>query len=144
MKRKLETFHTHSRHITEFFNTISNFPFILFGLTHLYQGTQIPGFYILMTLCGICSGIHHAKDFPYSIVLDWTPITISLYGIWYYQVYTFLTYVTWSKLLLAVFILLTDHIWTPITVPFGHVLWHVSASFALDSLFLDYEFALRK
>ena len=142
MRRKLETFYTHSPHITEFFNTISNLPFILFGLTHLIEGTRIPGFYTLMILCGVCSGIHHARDFPYSIVLDWTPITLSLYGIWYYKVYACLTWVTFVKLLLAGFILVTDHIWTPITVPFGHVLWHVSASLVLDSLYIEYETSL--
>jgi len=139
-RRKLEPFYTHSPFIAEFWNTISNAPFIIFGGMRLWEGTSMSGFYVLMILCGICSGIHHARDFRYSILLDWTPITISILGILRYKIYEYITLTTWTKLTMATSFLIMDHVWTPIPIPFGHVLWHISAAFAVDSMFQDVVF----
>jgi hypothetical protein len=135
-KRRLEPA---SAYIFEFWNTISNIPFILFGVTRLCEGTELTGFYVLLILCGICSGIHHAIDFPYSVVLDWTPISIALAGILYHQVYLALTLTTWLKIVISITILLTDHILQPMPPPFQHVIWHISAAFSADAALQDYE-----
>lgn len=140
-ERKLESFYTVLPFVAEFWNTVSNLPLILIGLfrlvTYSYE-PKVQFLYEMMILAGVCSGIHHTLPMKHSIVLDWIPIAFTIYAWVEYQVYTYLTLVTWFKIGLAVTVLLTDHVWTPIKVPWGHVFWHVLASFALDSAYRDF------
>lgn len=39
--------------------------------------------------------------------------------------------------LLALTLLATDHLWTPIAVPWGHCFWHVTAALAADAVYGD-------
>lgn len=139
--RKLEQFYTVIPFVAEFWNTLSNLPLILIGLFRLYThtyGAKVKFLYEMMVLAGVCSGIHHALPMRGSIILDWIPIAITLYTWIEYQVYSYITLVTWFKISLALMVLLTDHVWTPIKVPWGHVFWHILASFALDSVYQDF------
>ena len=140
--RKLEKFYTHTPHIAEFWNTISNLPFIIIGLLRLYEGTNLVTFYSLYTLAGVCSGIHHASPYHWTIIIDWMPITLSILmtlkcGIIYY-----LTLVDIFKLFIAFSALISDHVWTPVPVPWGHVYWHLLASFAIDDVYQTVENSL--
>lgn len=131
-ERKLEKSYAISAYIAEFWNTVSNLPFIIIGLLRLYEGTELSQLYFLMILAGICSGIHHATTPRWTIVVDWTPIFMSFLYIFYQGLYTYLSYTAIFQVILALFILVTDHIITYIPVPWGHVMWHIVASLAVD------------
>lgn len=135
--RKLEQPYTHSLYILEFWNTLSNLPFVLIGISRLLEGTLLPGFYCLYILAGLCSATHHAISFRGSLILDWIPISLSLFGIFWYQIWMAITISTATKVLMALMALAVDHIWTPMHVPYGHVVWHILAAFSVDSLYQD-------
>ena len=123
----------------EYYCTISNFPFILLGLSKLYEDTCIPIFYYIYILIGICSSIHHAIIFKYSIIVDYIPISILFSMFFYHDVFSTLVFSTWIKIFLSILILLNDHFYKTISVPWGHVMWHLLASFSVDSALQDYE-----
>lgn len=136
-RRQLESLHTHSTYIAEFYNTLSNLPFIILGLVRLYCGTKLAVLNVLLVAAGICSGIHHCFIFRGSIILDWIPIASSIIYIVYYQLYMLLSAASIIKGLIALAVLYVDHEYTIVPVPFGHVAWHLLAAFAVDSAYAE-------
>jgi len=133
--RKLERFYTHSPYVAEFWNTLSNLPFVIIGVLRLWEGADSLR-YGLYTLAGLASAFHHASSQAWTIVVDWIPIATSLAFSW--QAFFAMTPVTAFLLLLALSTLAADHIWTPTPVPWGHVMWHLLAAIAVDRLYQDY------
>ncbi len=140
-ERKLEKFYDVNIHIAEFWNTLTNIPFILIGLYNLLFYTfdwNLTVAYFLLTMCGIGSSIHHASPHKWTIVIDWIPISCSiLFVLWSGIIYS----ISMKSLIFSIIsfgILLTDHICTPISVPWGHCLWHILASIAVNSIYSDY------
>jgi hypothetical protein len=150
-------------YIAEYWNTLSNLPFIVIGSLRLGQLAaifviylisrtdpliipqnqkqleQIFNLYFLYMCAGICSAFHHAHHKRWTIVIDWIPIASSLIlliGFWP-ALLSYITVTSWCKLVFAMCILINDHIITTIPVPFGHVMWHIVASFAIDSAYQD-------
>lgn len=110
---------------------------------------------LLLLVCGWCSAIHHSlcdQYGKYTIVLDWIPIASSLYVIG-------TTYKTntqenqtlmWTSLstssvcicIIALCILLEDHVIKNVKAPWGHVTWHLTASIGITFVYLDWIAAL--
>ena len=140
-ERKLEPFHTHTQWIAEFWNTMSNLPFILIGIVRLE--TQLVNFrplylqYQFMIFAGICSAIHHATTQKWTIIIDWIPIVSSILLNLNYLSYAELPEIL--ILLMAFFWLLTDHVVTPMPVPWGHVVWHIMAAYSIDTFYQKIE-----
>jgi len=137
--RKLESFYTHSRHIAEFWNTLSNLPFVLIGLYRLWHGVNFVDLYILYVLAGVCSAFHHAHPKKWTIVIDWIPILISGYLAWEYDVWYHTSTTSRVWLGFAFGTLINDHVCTSLPVPKGHVLWHILAAYSIDSAYQDLE-----
>lgn len=137
--RKLETKYTHSLYIAEFWNTISNLPFIIIGILRLIELEpnyfELEYLYTFMVLAGFASGFHHAMHEKWTILIDWIPILISIYLFIHYDLLQFVSYASLFQFGLAMFVLLTDHIYTTIPVPWGHVMWHILACFSIDSIY---------
>ncbi len=138
-ERKLEPFFTITNYIAEFWNTISNIPFVIIGLLRLIEGTSLQKEYQLIVLAGIASAIHHATTPKWTIIIDWIPITWSGWHIWQEGYITYISQTALFEIFLAIFILATDHIYTYIPVPWGHVFWHVLAAFAIDCAYQSIE-----
>ncbi len=136
-ERKPEQFFTHTKWIAEFWNTLSNLPFILIGFIRLECDTQLKFNYQLMIFTGICSVIHHATTQKWTLIIDWIPILISLV--------VNLNYLSYAEMpemliLLVAFVwLLIDHIATPVPVPWGHVIWHILAAYSIDIFYQKIE-----
>lgn len=132
-------------YISEFFCTITNVPFIIVGLYNLYYLSPtdfeiMHTLYWLMVFAGIASGIHHAFIFRGSIILDWIPIASSILLLVYnfnFKILTFVTFTSWIKFTIALAILLSDHLCTPLKVPIGHCAWHLAACWAVNSMYRD-------
>lgn len=136
--------------IGEFWNTMSNLPFIIIGLYRLFiVGVPIPIFwdlYLLYISAGVCSAIHHTcAHIPgnkWSIFVDWFPIGISLviniilFAI-HPELFETISILSGVLLIMAFTILISDHICTPCKVPFGHSLWHIFAALAIDCFYQD-------
>jgi len=141
--RKLESPYTHCSHIHEFFNTISNLFFIVIGIIRLcdqqiYDNPHMFNLYVLYTMAGFCSGFHHMKNYRLTIVIDWIPIGCSiLYLTNNLFLLSHISLVSYIKLFTALFVLATDHIFHRINTPWGHVFWHILASFSIDSAYMD-------
>lgn len=134
--RRTEKYYAKSNHIAEWYNTISNLGFIILGMIRIYEyGWSAE--YALFTLAGICSGIHHATTQRWTIILDWIPIMWSLMIIINNHYLWLISLGTWFQILCALFILIDDHIMQTMHVPWGHVMWHVLASFAIDSMYQE-------
>jgi len=131
-KRKLEPFFQISSYVAEFWNTISNAPFIIIGLLRLMEGTDLETEYKLMVLAGIASAIHHATTPRWTILIDWAPIAWSCFHILRSNYLLYLSPTAIFEILLAFFILVTDHVYTYIPVPWGHVFWHIVAALSID------------
>jgi hypothetical protein len=138
MRRPEPAYHK-SAYIYEFYNTLSNLPFIFIGLARLAESNNSNNItnklYLAMVFCGVCSGIHHAVNFRGSIILDYIPIVYSLIyltnmGLWYK-----INPISVGLATLALFILFLDHIVQLMPVPWGHVMWHVCAAYAMDSCY---------
>ena len=131
-------------YFAEKWNTLSNFLFVVIGLCRIYQWHEEYDFadvmilYTLFSLAGVCSGIHHAFHFRYSIVLDWIPISTSLIFCGYYQVWRFVSLGSWVQIFTALGILFNDHVFQTIMPPWGHVMWHITAAMAIDHAYCDY------
>lgn len=134
--RRQEQPYNKSKYIYEYYNTLSNLPFIFIGLARLYYDnnshTQL---YKAMVFCGICSGIHHAVNFRGSIILDYIPIVYSLLYLTSNNLWNKINPVSVGLATLALFILFLDHIVQLMPVPWGHVMWHVCAAYAMDSCY---------
>ena len=144
--RKLEQpLFWHCPCVAEFYNTLSNFPFIVIGLLRLYNYDALTEFpsepleklYWMMVAAGIGSAIHHATVPSWTIVIDWVPILASSGYCLYLGVLPFISCTTWFKIGLSFLVLFDDHIITRIPVPWGHVMWHVLAAFSVDSIYQD-------
>ena len=144
-KRKHEKFYNVSPYIAEFWNTLTNLPFILIGLYNIlyYQlDFNLMVAYLLLIGCGIGSSIHHASHEEWTIVIDWIPILSSIiFALWSGIVYS-MSAITLVLTIFAFTILFTDHAFTPMPVPWGHCLWHILASIAVNSLYSDYYYSL--
>ena len=141
--RKLEPCYTVSPYIAEFWNTVSNIPFILIALTRLYEGTDLVELYILMALAGVASGIHHAAApmyKKYTIILDWAPIAVSIVMLLSNHCLCEVSLTALLELTLAFIVLMVDHICTIMPVPWGHVMWHLLAAFSIDSAYHSLEY----
>jgi hypothetical protein len=136
--RKLEKFYTHSMHIAEFWNTLSNIPFVLIGIYRLWQGTPLTLLYFLYTMAGVCSGFHHASPHKWTIIIDWIPIATSVVIVYSTGVLWSISISTMFWIMLAFATLINDHVYTSIPVPWGHVLWHLLAAYSIDRAYQDY------
>ena len=138
-ERKFESKYSKSKYIAEFYNTLSNLPFIIYGVSYLlFCSPSDKNLWYLMIGFGVCSSIHHAIHFKGSILVDYIPIVSA----WIYIYNFYLSYIDFNDLIhcsLPLFILITDHIYTFIPVPWGHVLWHTLASSATYSLFVKFD-----
>lgn len=143
--RRIEHPYQYSFYIAEFWNTVSNLPFIILGLFRFYElaamnheNRSLQLAYVLLAFAGIASGIHHAVNIGYkkwTIFLDWIPILLSLLLI-YSQGFIF-SVVSWLKIIFAISVLLVDHFLGLVPVPWGHVFWHILAAFAVDNAYQD-------
>ncbi len=136
--------------VGEWWNTVSNVLFVVLGLYRLcVDGVADPRLhwlYVLYTCAGVGSAIHHAcAHIPgnrWSIYVDWLPISASILSILLGTgtlalVMTSISARSIAMLLLALATLISDHVSTPIPVPWGHCLWHVAAAIAIDATYQD-------
>lgn len=135
--------YTHSPRVREWFCTWSNVPFTLIATLRLLNGFSgdltglLTVLYGLLAAAGVCSAIHHGTPGHATLVIDWLPIATSLTIVFWNGL---LAYAQWSTVAMALFTLawlLLDHIRPVTPAPWGHVLWHVSAAWAADSLYQD-------
>ena len=146
-RRKKENLYTHSFYIAEFWNTVSNLPFIIIGILRLCELDdsyfELEYMYALMILAGFASGIHHGLNDQnclsqkYTIIVDWIPILLSILVFNHYGLMEFVSLASWVKIILAFSVLITGHVYTLIPVPWGHVMWHLLACLAIDSTYQD-------
>lgn len=140
--------------VAEFWNTLSNFAFILFGLVRLIEifasddsgdrfmiGMVLYGLY---TLAGCASAFHHAAPLNWrrwTIVIDWIPISSSILTIicWpaCWPLLLNIRTISWVKVGIALLTLLSDHICLVLPVPVGHALWHILIAYATNNLYDD-------
>jgi Ceramidase len=134
--------------MAEFWNTISNAPFVLIGVTRyvetLYRSPcgrsdAMPTLWLLLAVSGLCSAAHHSLLRSWSLRLDQLPIALSVAYVLLGHTHLLLWVSPTSYLCvaLALGVLVADHIWTPIPVPWGHVIWHLMAAFAFSSAYQD-------
>jgi intracellular septation protein A len=77
-------------------------------------------------------------NLKYTIFIDWLPIASSIvYLLYNNYLLSGITNVSLLKIMLALVVLTTDHMWTPINVPWGHVFWHILIGLAIDSAYQD-------
>jgi dihydroceramidase len=136
-ERQREEFYQVVPYIAEFWNTVSNLPFILIGLYRLKNGTSLGLLYVLYALAGVCSGIHHATTPKWTIIIDWIPIASTIVIVLHYGMWRFLSMNSVGKLSIALTALVLDHVWTPLPVPWGHVLWHLLAAWSIDAAYQE-------
>ncbi len=156
--RRHETPYLKCQYIAEFWNTLSNLPFIIFGVLRLIElinrdkvfhsvsYISIPNpnrsyvfdLYVLSILTGLGSGIHHMILRRGSIIIDWIPISMTIIYILFHSfLLSYISCASWFKLFLAIYILFDDHVLQTVPVPWGHVMWHLVASFAIDGAYQD-------
>lgn len=143
-ERKLEPFFKVTHYIAEFWNTISNFPFIIIGLLRLWE--QYPGkeefvdtAYQILILIGIGSSIHHATTPKWTIIVDWIPIVIGLYYIYSLELIQYISAAVYFEVGLATSVLIIDHTTNLIPVPWAHTFWHLLITLAFDSFLQSVE-----
>lgn len=139
LRRKSEPHYEVTPYIAEFWNTLSNLPFVIIGVLRISSFKDAPDsilmLYVLYIFCGLGSAIHHAIDNSWSIVIDWIPISLSIalnldFGMWRY-----IDAVSGFKMAIALAVLAADHLWTPMKAPWGHVMWHLLAAISIDSFY---------
>jgi len=130
--RKLEKFYEILPFIAEFWNTISNLPFVMIGILRLIEGTPAYVEYTLYILIGFGSFIHHATPQYWTIVIDYIPIFSSIYYFWKMGYFYLLSWANYFQLGLAFVFLLCDHILVYVRPPWGHVFWHVLVAVSID------------
>jgi hypothetical protein len=148
-KRVQEPAYAVSDHIHEFYNTLTNIGFILIGVARLWKihdhaDDVIIYLYVNYIFLGIGSGIHHAINHKYSIVIDWIPISFLIFQFLYYGVLHYVDLVGIIQFLLAIIVLFIDHFKKLGTL---HPFWHLLAAFALDtvlySIYLNHHLSIR-
>lgn len=105
---------------------------------------------MLQLAAGACSAVHHAqcdRHGSWTIFLDLLPIVISIVVFGTYMesfaaCWAAVSDFSVGAILLALFILLQDHVLQIGPAPWGHCIWHVVASIAVTSTYLDLIFAL--
>lgn len=143
-QRRFEPLFATSPWVAEFWNTVSNAPFVIIGLLRLAYGTRIPLMYAMYTCTGVASAIHHATVPAWTVVIDWVPISASILLAFHTKVWVYTSLVSCVKCILAFSILATDHLRRElIPPPWGHVMWHIVAALAVDSVYQDAENAQR-
>ena len=143
-ERKRETFYANSPYIAEFYNTLSNLPFIIFGLSRLlFSNVEDPYLWYFLISFGVCSGIHHCFVFRGSIIVDYIPIVLANMYIYVYYLY-YLDINDFVHLILPLFILITDHLGPIMPVPWGHVCWHLLASCTIYNIFVKFDGCYKK
>ena len=110
-ERKRESSYSQSAYICEFWNALSNLPFIIIGLLRFYDEQLM--IYLLFASIGVGSFIHHAMNpnsswlVPFkslfkepTLIIDYIPIiTFSIYLLYCYStILSLLCYATWFKL----------------------------------------------
>jgi hypothetical protein len=141
-----------SSYVAEWWNTVSNLPFVIIGISRLVQmhlmalrpPTLMFVLYALYTCAGVFSAIHHAAPATRrrrTILLDWTPISAQLIILTCTSIGWFVlgnaTAASWLKLGIALLALAADHLCLITPAPWGHCHWHALASFAIDCLYAD-------
>ena len=134
-RRRTELYYTHSKYIAEFWNTISNIPFIIIGLLRLYEGTNLTLLYQLMIAAGICSAIHHATIHKYTIIVDWIPIVTSSVLIWQMNLLPMISLTCYFELFLAFLVLFADHVYKLVPNHWGHTFWHLLIALSIDNAY---------
>jgi hypothetical protein len=137
--RRRERYFSNSKYVAEFWNTISNLPFILIGSVRLCEKTELVNLYWLMIGAGIASGIHHMMVQKWTIILDWIPMVLSVCVLFKMGVFHLISYGSWMQVIIALLVLYMDHIHQLMPVPWGHVCWHLLAAFATDNVYQDIE-----
>lgn len=140
--RRIEPCYRECICIAEFWNTISNLPFVIIGLLRMGSTKEDELFqlYFFFVCAGVASFIHHGADLrwkKWTIWLDWTPIMLSLVMILNRGYLSLFSLVSWFKILVAISLLFDDHVIKLIPVPWGHTFWHLLAAFAMDSAYQD-------
>jgi len=149
-EREFEQRYSHTKYIVEFYNTISNLPFILIGLYRLgwlYNNpefslnTNMNHIYILYSLCicaGLCSAYHHMNLTKKTIIIDWIPLLFTaVYLLYNSYLLTVLTIPSLIAVSTAFTVLLLDHTTKIFPSPIGHVMWHLLAALAVDMTYMD-------
>ena len=95
--------------------------------------------YQLMIVIGFASAIHHASTPKWTIVIDWIPIVLCMMYIVATQTWSLVTMPVLFQMALAIAVLVTDHTTCLIPVPWGHVMWHLQACFAIDCFWQNVE-----
>lgn len=150
-ERRLEPFFQNSNYVAEFWNTISNFPFMIIAILRLIEShnppyinqsqpdlSKIGQAYTYLFFVGLGSSIHHATTPKWTIIIDWIPIL----GFIYHIITTFDLYLLSNTVIFELFLSLTvlfiDHSTDIIPVPWGHVFWHPLAAISLDSMIQNF------
>ncbi len=152
-ERKTEAFYAVSPWIAEFWNTVSNLPFVVIGvmrvlsLSHAAEGDVAFVRYLYAIFCcaGLASAFHHGVRIRWSIVVDWIPISCSIVLLCSYSsgaLLGLIDAVSWFKFCLALGVLLVDHVSPRMPVPWGHAVWHVLIAFAIDSAYQSILYSL--
>lgn len=152
--RRIEPFYQYSNYIAEYYNTWSNILFVCFGLVRLYFAAEdischyslrynldllskMETLYIWFIIAGICSAIHHATTPRWTIIIDYFPIIVSILLVVKWQLYWMISLYTWMKIGISFAMLLNDHVWQTIPVPWGHCFWHFLIAISVDCAFQD-------
>ncbi len=117
--------------------TVSNIWFCLLGIARLYEIQYLHTGYCLMILAGICSAYHHATTPRWTIIIDWTPISMSIFWILYNNILITASASTYIKIISAFLFLFEDHFIQKIPVPWCHAFWHILAAWSIDSLYFE-------
>ena len=135
--------------IAEFWNTVSNAPFVVIGslrliLYHVMMSQVMQILYGLYICAGVLSAFHHASAPRWrkrTIILDWLPILVSIVILIATEdgrtTLAHTMVVSWVKFAIAICILISDHLCLPIPPPWGHSFWHVLVAFSIDQLYAD-------
>lgn len=136
-ERRPEPQYAVSPYVAEWWNTLSNFPFVLVGLLRL-RGPLSPlarQLYVCYTLAGVCSAFHHAAPFAWrwTLWVDWAPIATALAWATWHRAWSHLSAATVCQLGLALLVGALDHTVRLMPVPWGHVCWHLLAALAVNA-----------
>ena len=140
--RHPEAAFTHSRWIHEWFCTWSNVWFVVLGAFRLADTQaderELIVLYALLVLAGVCSAVHHATVTPLTLILDWIPIASSVVLCLWWGVYLHARASTVAACSATLLWVVVDHVHPVMPIPWGHVIWHMSAAWAADALYSDF------
>ena len=138
--RQMEDFYNISPYIAEFWNTLTNLPFILFGSYHIiFTELHFNTFntYILLIMAGIASAYHHATPNPSTIIIDYIPIILSIAYILYNSMVYHFSYFSWILLVVSIGVLIYDNKFRPFGFK-GHCVWHFLIAITTNNAYQDY------